>query len=149
MQNYRNQVNFSEELFESYVKDYDKIKRAYLQACFTLDLNRIENTVKDENVINQFVEFMNDDFNTPNVYTLILQLVKDINVLIRSKDYENLAKSFNTLTEILDVFGITFNHHKLSDMDRMIYALWQEARSNKDFEKADHYRQQLVDRGVL
>lgn len=149
MQNYRNQVNFSDELFESYVKDYEKIKRAYLQASFTLDLNMVSLNEKDVNVINEFVEFMNDDFNTPNVYTLILQLVKDINVLIRSKDYQNLAIKFNTLVEILDVFGFTFPYNKLSADDRAVYNLWQEARNNKDFAKADEYRQVLIERGIL
>ena len=149
MQNYRNQVNFSDELFESYVKDYEKIKRAYLQASFTLDLNMVSSSEKDANVINEFKEFMNDDFNTPNVYTLILQLVKDINVLIRSKDYQNLAIKFNTLVEILDVFGFTFPYNKLSTDDRAVYNLWQEARNNKDFAKADEYRQVLIERGIL
>ena len=149
MQNYRNQVNFTDELFESYVKDYEKIKRAYQQAQFTLDLNNIAASKKDEKVIAEFVEHMNDDFNTPNVYTLILQLIKDINVSIRSKDYELLAVKFNTLVEILDVFGITFEYHKLTEGDREVYNLWQEARTNKDFEKADYYRNELVNRGVL
>ncbi len=149
MQNYRNQVNFTDELFESYVKDYEKIKRAYQQAQFTLDLNNIVNDAKDQNVINEFVLHMNDDFNTPNVYTLILQLIKDINVSIRSKEYATLAVKFNTLVEILDVFGITFEYNKLTDSDREIYNLWQQARVNKDFEKADFYRNELVNRGIL
>ena len=149
MQNYRNQVNFTDELFESYVKDYEKIKRAYLQACFTLDINNIDNLSKDDAIINEFINHMNDDFNTPNVYTLILQLVKDMNVLIRSKDYEQLAIKFNTLKEILDVFGIVFQYNKLTDDDRNVYMLWQEARNNKDFEKADIYRNELVSRGIL
>lgn len=149
MQNYRNQVNFTEELFESYVKDYDKIKRAYLQASFTLDLNNIEALEKDNDLIVKFVEFMNDDFNTPNVYTLILGLVKDINVCIRSKDYKTLSLKFNTLKEILDVFGFVFEYHKLSEDDRRVYNLWQEARVNKDFEKADYYRNELIERGIL
>ena len=149
MQNYRNQVNFTEELFESYVKDYDKIKRAYLQAMFALDLNNVEISLKDEESIEKFKSFMNDDFNTPNVYTLILSLVKEINVSIRSKDYETLAVKFNTLKEILDVFGFVFEYHKLTADDRNIYLLWQEARNNKDFEKADYYRNELTSRGIL
>lgn len=149
MQNYRNQVNFTDELFESYVKDYDKIKRAYLQAAFTLDVNNVLNDEKAEDIIKAFEEHMNDDFNTPNVYTIILQLVKDINVLIRSKDYNNLAIKFNTLDLILDVFNLKFEYKKLNDDDRNVYNLWQEARSNKDFEKADYYRNELVNRGIL
>ena len=149
MQNYRNQVNFTDELFESYVKDYEKIKRAYLQACFTLDINNISSDEKDENIIGEFIKHMDDDFNTPNVYTLILQLVKDINVSIRSKAFDVLSVKFNSLAEILDVFGLTFEYHKLTESDREIYNLWQEARNNKDFEKADFYRLELVSRGIL
>ena len=149
MQNYRNQVNFTDELFESYVKDYEKIKRAYLQTCFTLDINDVVCNGKDKDIISQFVSYMNDDFNTPNVYTIILQLVKDLNVLIRCKDYANLAIKFNTLNEILEVFGITFEYHKLTFEDKEIYNLWQEARINKDFEKADIYRGKLIERGIL
>ena len=149
MQNYRNQVNFTDELFESYVKDYDKIKRAYLQACFTLDVNNISLEEKDEEIIKAFEEHMNDDFNTPNVYTIILQLVKDLNVLIRSKDYNGLAIKFNSLKLILDIFNLKFEYKKLTKDDRNIYNLWQEARVNKDFEKADYYRNELVSRGIL
>ena len=149
MQNYRNQVNFTDELFESYVKDYDKIKRAYLQAAFTLDVNNVENTSKDQEVIDKFVEFMNDDFNTPNVYTQILQLVKDINVSVRAKDYATLGVKYNTLKEILDVFGFEFEYKKLTEEDRVLYDNWQKARSEKDFEKADIYRKELTARGIL
>ena len=92
---------------------------------------------------------MNDDFNTQNVYTLILQLVKDLNVSLRNKDYHLLAMKFNSLKEILNVFGFTFEYHKLTEEDREIYAKWMEARSNKDFEKADYYRNELVNRGIL
>ena len=149
MQNYRNQVNFTDELFSSYEKDYEKIKRAYLQAAFALDYNKILISNKDLNVIEEFKNHMDDDFNTPNVYTLVLQLVKDINVLIRNKSYQELAIKFNTLKEILDIFGITFSYQKLSDSDREIYELWQEARVNKDFEKADYYRGILSERGII
>ena len=149
MQNYRNQVNFTDELFSSYEKDYEKIKRAYLQAAFALDYNKILISNKDLNVIEEFKNHMDDDFNTPNDYTLVLQLVKDINVLIRNKSYQELAIKFNTLKEILDIFGITFSYQKLSDSDREIYELWQEARVNKDFEKADYYRGILSERGII
>jgi len=149
MQNYRNQVNFTEELFDSYIKDYDKIKRAYLQAAFQLDYNNIVSNKKDEETIKQFIEFMDDDFNTPNVYTLILGLVKEVNILIRSKDYENLAIKFNTLKEILDVLGFEFAYHKLTEDDRDIYDKWVLARTEKDFNKADYYRQILVEREII
>lgn len=149
MQNYRNQVNFTDELFEEYIKDYDKIKRAYLQACFALDYNRIDVKTKDEEAIANFIMHMNDDFNTQNVYSLILSLVKDINILVRNKDLNNLALKFNALKEILDVLGFVFEYHKLTDEDRSIYDNWLKARQEKDFEKADLYRNQLMERHII
>ena len=149
MQNYRNQVNFTEELFASYIKDFDKIKRAYLQASFQLDLNRIESNELDSSAINEFEKQMNDDFNTQNVYTLILQLVKDINVTMRNKDYQALNLKFNALKVILNVFGFEFPYHKLTDDDREVYGKWMESRNAKDFEKADFYRNELISRGIL
>ena len=47
------------------------------------------------------------------------------------------------------MFGFEFNYNKLTDSDREIYASWQEARNNKDFEKADFYRNELIKRGIL
>jgi ferredoxin-like protein FixX len=135
MQNYRNQVNFTDELFESYVKDYDKIKRAYLQASFTLDVNNVTSNENDEEVIKAFEEHMNDDFNTQNVYTIILQLVKDLNVLIRSKDYNGLAIKFNTLDLILDVFNLKFEYKKLTEEEGMKLGLEIMAKLNEYTEK--------------
>ena len=149
MQNYRNQVNFTAVLFDSYCKDYEKIKRAYQQALFFLDLNNVEVKEKDQAIIDQFVSYMNDDLNTPNVYTQILGLVKEININIRSKDFNKLAINFNTLKEILDVFGFTFEYHKLTNDDRDVYEKWNQARLEKDFEKADYYRNILVERHIL
>ena len=47
------------------------------------------------------------------------------------------------------MFGFTFPYNKLSADDRAVYNLWQEARNNKDFAKADEYRQVLIERGIL
>ena len=56
---------------------------------------------------------------------------------------------FNTLKEILDVFGFEFEYRKLTEEDRVLYENWQKARNEKDFEKADIYRKELTARGIL
>ena len=38
------------------------------------------------------------------------------------------------------IFGFSFEYHKLTDDDRDIYNKWLLARTNKDFELADKYR---------
>jgi len=152
MQNYRNQVEFNkngEDTLEIWSKEYDKIKRAYQQAMFALDLNNIESCEKDMESITLFETYMNDDFNTQNVYTVLTGLVKDINVSVRNKDYATLVKKFNSFKTILDVFGFEFTYHKLTEDDRDIYGKWMEARNNKDFESADKYRAILTERGII
>ena len=95
---YRNSVDFSEDLFNQYKKMYQKIERAYKQASLTLDLENISDDSINEEEKAKFIEFMDNDINTANVLTLVESIVKNINVLVRNKQYENLAKENNTLT---------------------------------------------------
>ncbi|MFI3329695.1 MAG: cysteine--tRNA ligase [bacterium] len=148
MHNYRNQINFSEELFDTYKKDYDKIVRTYKQAKLQLDLINFENKELNQEYINEFKKQMNDDFNTPNVYTLILKITKELNLATRNKENDNICYLSNTLKIIFDTLGIELSHSKLSKEDIELYNNWNAARTNKDFEKADLYRNQLVAKGI-
>jgi cysteinyl-tRNA synthetase len=76
------------------------LKEWYVKAADLHD--EIETIEKDTKAIEEFVIQMNDDFNTQNVYTLILQLVKDLNVSLRNKDYHLLAMKVNSLKEKLN-----------------------------------------------
>lgn len=146
---YRVQVNFSLDLLEQFKRDLDKIKRSFKQASLELDLADVSSNEVVESDINSFISYMNDDFNTPNVLTLLLQITKDINVLLRSKDNTNLVLKVNTLKTIFDVFGLKLEYQKMNQETKQIYFDWNEARINKDFAKADLLRGKLVEKGVL
>ena len=146
---YRNSVDFSEDLFNQYKKMYQKIERAYKQASLTLDLENISDDSINEEEKAKFIEFMDNDINTANVLTLVESIVKNINVLVRNKQYENLAKENNTLKMILDVLGVVITYNKLSEEDKSLYNSWLEAKANKDFEKADEIRNKLAEKGIL
>lgn len=149
MHNYRNQINFSEDLFNTYKKDYEKIHRTYKQAKILLDINKTKTDNLNLEYIEEFKKQMNDDFNTPNVYTLILKIVKELNICTRNKNLEINNELCNTLILIFDTLGILLPYKTMEDEDIEMYNLWDEARINKDFEKADLYREKLVSRGVL
>lgn len=149
MHNYRSGINFSNDLFDSYKKDYEKIFRAFKQANILLDVNDVNNIkIKDDYII-EFNKHMDDDFNTPNVYTLILKMLKEINVLTRSKDLESLCCVVNTFKMVFDILGIELPYIKMNVEQIEVYKAWDCARSNKDFDKADLYRSKLVESGVL
>ena len=50
---------------------------------------------------------------------------------------------------MLEILGIFIPKTVLSDEDKKIYNSWNEAKANKDFETADKYRMQLMEKGIL
>ncbi len=146
---YRSIISYSAELKEQYAKEYDKWQRAYKQALYTLQYNDIKGSMINESEINKFKEFMDDDFNVQNVLTLITDIVKEINVYTRSKDYDNLLLEVNTFKKILDVLGINLFIEEMNEEQLKCYKDWQDARTNKDFAKADVYRAKLLEWNIL
>ncbi len=146
---YRNSVEFSEELFNQYKKMYAKFDRAYKSVSLCFDLADYANQSINDEEINEFKNYMDNDLNTANVITLLENIVKKMNVLLRSKDLENLAKEYNTFKTILDVLGINVNYKKLSVEEKELYKEWEKLKSEKNFDEADKVRQKLSDLGVL
>ena len=146
---YRSIISYSEDLYNQYKKEYEKWQRMYKQVLCELQYRNINVDEVSESDIESFKEYMNQDFNVQNVLTLITSLVKEINTLLRAKDYNNLAIKFNTFKKILDVLGIDLFINKMTDEELEIYTNWNKARENKDFESADKYRNMLVDRKIL
>ncbi len=146
---YRNNVDFTEELFNQYKKLYAKFDRAFKSASLTLDLANVCEKKVNEDEINEFKSYMDQDLNIANVITLLENIVKKINVLIRQHDTLGLSLEFNTFKTILDVLGISFTYKKLTDEEKQLYFEWEKFKSEKNFEEADKIRVKLADLGVL
>lgn len=146
---YRNNVDFTEDLFNQYKKLYAKFDRAYKSASLTLDLANACETKVNEDEINEFKSYMDQDLNVANVITLLENIVKKINVLIRQHDTLGLSLEFNTFKTILDVLGISFTYKKLTDEEKQLYFEWEKLKSEKNFEEADKIRVKLAELGVL
>ena len=142
---YRNNFSYSEQIFEFYKKTFEKWQRAYKQGLYELQLQEITpNEICDAD-IESFKEYMNQDLNVQNVLMLIENIVKDLNVAIRSKNLDETAKKWLTLDKILAVMGVNLFVEKLNEEQLEVYKAWLDARALKDFEKADIYRNKLVD----
>ena len=148
---YRDDVNVSDEIIESSKAELTKIITAYKQACVKLEVNNIKVTGKDEDAYKRFMDAMSDDLNTPNAYAVIFEIVKNINQLVRVKEvnFEALGKEVNTLVRCMNVLGIVLPDMTMSDEDKKMYQEWMDAKSVKDFEKADELRAQLSQKGIL
>lgn len=148
---YRSDVNVSDEIINGARVELNKVFTSLKQALLKLALADYQSAERDEESYQRFIAAMEDDLNTPNAYAVVFEIVKAINqkVRVREIDYADLAKAVNALTSCLDVLGIDYPRIKLSGDDRELFARWNEAKAAKDFAKADEYRQQLTERGLL
>lgn len=142
---YRQMIPYSMDLFNQYAKEYDKWVRAYKQCLYELQYKGLLSDSVDSADIDEFKKYMDDDFNVQNVLTLINNIVKAMNTSLRAKDYDTLALKLHTLEVILDVLHINLFVDKMTEEELTVYKEWQEARLNKDFEKADIARAKLVE----
>lgn len=146
---YRNNFSYTEELFNQYEKIFTKWNRAYKQGRYLLQLEEIEPASKNEQDIEAFKGYMDQDLNVQNVLMLLEQLVKDLNSAVRNHDLRLVEEKWHTFDIILNVLGIQMLIDKMTDEQLTVYRLWLQARDDKDFERADACRSQLVLWGIL
>ena len=144
---YRLPINLTSQVFEEAESIDTKIKTVLKTANLNININNLgelNNNTKDNN----FEEYMNDDFNTPNVITHLLNLVKELNNELRNKG-ENVLLLTNKILTITNILGLVYDMPALTENQKETYNKWNEARINKDFEKADEYRNILINEGIL
>lgn len=144
---YRLPINLTDKVFEEAQNINNKIQSALKQANLILnvhDLTILDKTIKDST----FEEYMNDDFNTPNVITYLLSLVKELNNDLRNNG-EKVLLLTNKILIITNVLGLVYDMPTLTEKQKDTYNKWIEARNNKDFEKADLLRKELIDENIL
>jgi len=142
---YRQQINYSEDLMIQFSKEYDKIKRSLKKAFLVISLAKSFTKDIDLNYMDQFRTLMNDDFNTPNVVTLIYDILKQMN---KESDSMKLAVLYQTIKTILEVLGI-MPLYELTDETLLTYRNWEQARNDKDYARADYLRSELSSKGWI
>lgn len=143
--NYRLPFDLSEALFKECGTIDDKVNNALKQASLEIQLKGLEvGKLKHDDRIN---EIMDDDFNTSNLITYLLDLVKELNNKLRQK--EDFVETYDKIQLINYILGLKYEYPTLNDDDKEIYNKWLEYRSNKDFENADKMRSILVERNII
>lgn len=142
---YRLPFDFTDQLFKECGTINDKIYNALKQANLIVQLRELEvGKLKQDNKIN---EIMDEDFNTSNLITYLLELIKDLNNKIRQN--EEFVEVYDKIMLINYILGLKYDFVSLNDDDKEIYNKWLEYRKNKDFENADKLRNTLVERNIL
>jgi len=153
---YRQPLNYTPESIENAKNEAEKIRSSFSTLQLKLDYYRyLDKDIQalEESYIKAFYEAMDDDFNTANAITVIMNLMKEANVLVRKQDFtevelEKLLKLYNTFKLLLSILGIEFNIIRLDDETRDLINKRNEARKTKDYETADKIRAILQEKGI-
>lgn len=154
---YRQPLSYKEDILVQASNDFEKIKRAYISLFRKLELdynstNRCD--IKDGNLLaikEEFINALEDDFNTANAISTIFKIVKVINNLVRTKDAEEniMAQAKSLLYEMLWVLGIEIEVKPLTEDEKVLVIEWNQARSQKYFDKADKIREKINQLGII
>ncbi len=143
--NYRLPFDFTDQLFVETESIDDKVRNALKQANLEIQLKGLDvGKLKKDPKIN---EIMDEDFNTSNLITYLLELVKQLNNELRQK--QDFVETYDKINLINYILGLKYDFVTLTDEDKETYNKWIEYRNNKDFENADKMRAILIDRKVI
>ena len=153
---YRSNLDFtddaimaSEKGFTRLMEGIDLLQKLPVASATTIDLKTWKQNCYDA---------MNDDFNTPILIAQLFEAVRFINLINDGK--ENITKDdLADLAEIIkvfiyDVLGINDNlsaennNDKLEGTIKMLIALRDDARANKNWKLSDEIRDQLLAIGI-
>lgn len=108
----------------------------------------------------RFIDVMNDDFNTREAFSVMYDLVRELNTAVREQKPEarNLAAELKTLGGILGLldadpesfFQGTAARGEISDSDiDALISEREQAKADKNYAHADVIREQLSEQGVV
>ncbi|KJG03601.1 cysteine--tRNA ligase [Photobacterium angustum] len=150
---YRSQLNYSEENL--------KQARSALERLYT-SLRGLDTSVEaagGEEFVARFKEAMDDDFNTPEAYSVLFDMAREINRL-KTDDVATASALGARMRELADVLGLlsqepeAFLQGGAGEDDNVaeIEALIQQrldARAAKDWAAADEARDKLLAMGII
>ncbi|HEX3013357.1 MAG TPA: cysteine--tRNA ligase [Methanobacterium sp.] len=158
---YRSPIDFSDEAL---MQSQNSLKRIH-KVMETVD-EFLESDITDENgndekylrllenTKEEFLNAMDNDFNTPIALSALFNLIRDLNKRINE---ENISKQvFKEVKELLnefgDILGLKFSVESIkSDSEELINILVdvrEKLREKKDYELADEIRSRLRDAGI-
>ena len=152
---YRRPTDFDKNKIEEAIKNYDKVEKTYFKLKeATKDLYETEEDNEIKNLKEEFLNAMDDDFNTALAISYIYELIKIANLELSKdkKDLNKLKSILNVLNECaLNILGFIFEEQKENKKDKelldFVLNLRDELRKNKNYELSDKIRDELTKLG--
>mgnify|MGYP004590979305 CR=1 FL=1 len=157
---YRSPINYSTDIIEQCIAALNRLYTCRDSLDFELKNASDAEHDGDRAIIDgfgkyreQFIDAMDDDFNTADAIASIFELVRDINTNVVGKTpskalVEGAIAMFDELTGVL---GLVYNR-KTETLDSDVEALIEartNARKEKNWAEADRIRDQLKEMGIV
>ena len=145
---YRSSLNFDNE-------SLDQARSALTRLYQAISVAPSQESDLHDDSVKEFIHSMNDDLNTPEALSTLFGLAKLIN---SSQDAQDQSMYASTMRELGKVLGLlndsseAFLQYGAKLTDEEISKKIDErnqARDNKDFQKADQIRDELAAQGIL
>lgn len=150
LSHYRKPTDFDDNKLIEANKNYNSIVNALIKA----RSNIVKNYTIDEEIFkikNNFLEAMDDDFNTALAISYLYELVKIINKTDDKNKLTNIVKFFDE--EVNQILGLSFNNttdnSKEDSLIKFIIELRNQARSEKRYDLSDKVRDELNNIGIV
>ena len=156
---YRKQINFSEEVMEQTKNGLERLyngkrnlEKLLKLAEGSLSEEEQGKIAKIDEIIKDFETAMDDDLNTADGISAIYELVKFSNSNVDENSSKELVEYvYDSLMKLANVIGILYKEDKEESLDEKVEKLIQDrqdARKNKDFQRADEIRDELKEMGI-
>lgn len=157
---YRSPINYSADIIEQSKAALERLWNCQSNLEFYISNTPDSSLTVDEAELirgfearrEQFIDAMDDDFNTADAISAIFDLARDINVAIAAKPSLELAKAANSsFMELMNLMGLE-KPKESDDFEAEILKaieLRKEAKKTKNYAEADRIRAELLEKGVI
>jgi cysteinyl-tRNA synthetase len=160
---YRSTLDFSNEALTAAEKGLRRLFEAFevlkkLEIGNEYEAKDKELEEKINKLVDEFEEFINDDFNTAKVLANMFEIVPVINSIkdnlidtdaLSSATFQKLKNHFTIyLEQILGLKDTSENSMQFNGILDLLIEIRKEAKSKKDFFTSDKIRKQLADLGI-
>lgn len=159
---YRSPIDFSEEALRQSQNSLKRIHKLMETIDELLDSSIDEKSENDENyrtelenTKKEFLNAMNNDFNTPIALSALFNFIRDINKGITEENIsKNILKEIKELfNEFGDILGIVFSvtskkEDSSAELINILADVREKLRKGKEYELSDEIRSRLRDLGI-
>ncbi len=155
---YRNPINYSENLVTDAGAGLERLKTSYQNLKYRLETSADlagdgkEWTDKIEELHQEFLDKMDDDFNTADGISVLFELAKQANYYLMEKNTSvAVIRAFmKEFEELFPVLGLDLETEELLDEDiEQLIEQRNQARRERNFQLADQIRDQLKDMNII